>query len=469
MGDPRDCLRRSRPADAELDGGSLDRTPWNRRPRHLVVLRPAPGETWLLFGGTSAAAPMVTGTIALLWALFPDASAAEIRWAVTAARPSDRRRVVPPLLDARLAYERLATSRPEQRAAALPRPTQPHLTARTARSPAARTGCACPGSSPTTTWASVRPSSGSPAPSASRPAAAASNEPPPSTSGCASREEEELRADKSETEGHHGRAADRRRGRRAATGTAALATPAAPSPSASSNDPVPCATCGDAGSAGAAPDHLHYVYAVGRIELRFPSASVEKEYAQAAGRVDTTGMTDSEVTHAVLSQREHRYLVRQMCWVMTIEGLDTYVVVPRDPADYDLLVDTLRSAPSPGDLDCVIGVLGPISPPEMCGIAVPIVVIDQIYSFDRDALVASIPKPDAITAKNFKPAAAELFDRLMQITDNAGATDEHRALNDIALRYDAIYAAAAQAFARNAALTSVDVVRVAARHHSEHR
>ena len=47
----------------------------------------------------------------------------------------------------------------------------------------------------------------------------------------------------------------------------------------------------------------------------------------------------------------------------------------------------------------------------------------------------------------------------MQLADNAGATDEHRALNYLALRYDAIYAAAAQAFARNATLTSVDVVR----------
>ena len=109
----------------------------------------------------------------------------------------------------------------------------------------------------------------------------------------------------------------------AATGTAVLAAPAAPpSPSTPSGDPVPCATCGDAGSGGAAPEDPRYVYAVGRIELRFPSASVEKEFAQAGGRVDTSGMTDSEATQAVLSQREHRYLIRQMCWVMTIEGLD---------------------------------------------------------------------------------------------------------------------------------------------------
>jgi hypothetical protein len=45
----------------------------------------------------------------------------------------------------------------------------------------------------------------------------------------------------------------------------------------------------------------------------------------------------------------------------------------------------------------------------------------------------------------------------MQMADNAGATDEHRALNYLSVRYQAIYANAADAFARNESLTSVDV------------
>ncbi len=55
-------------------------------------------------GGTSAAAPFVTGAIALLWSMFPEASAAEVKSAVTRA---DLRRatVVPPLLDAWAAYQ----------------------------------------------------------------------------------------------------------------------------------------------------------------------------------------------------------------------------------------------------------------------------------------------------------------------------------------------------------------------------
>jgi hypothetical protein len=144
---------------------------------------------------------------------------------------------------------------------------------------------------------------------------------------------------------------------------------------------------------------------------------------------------------------------------MTIEGLETYILAPRDPADYSLLVEALRPAPQPWDLDCVIGFRGPIAGPEVCnGLMVPIVAFDQIYSFDREALIKAIPKPKEATAKEFGPAAEELFDRIMQMADNAGATDEHRALNYLAVRYPAIYANAFEAFARNASLTGVYVV-----------
>jgi hypothetical protein len=185
---------------------------------------------------------------------------------------------------------------------------------------------------------------------------------------------------------------------------------------------------------------------------------VEKEFAQATGRAETAGLTDRQAVYKVLSQRQNRYLARQLCWVMTIEGLETYILIPRDPADLDLLIEALRPAPSPMDLDCVIGVRGSIAPPQMCnGLMVPIVIFDQLYSFDRDALIKAIPKPDKIPAAEFAPAAGELFDRIMQMTDNAGATDQHRALNYLALRYQAIYANAAEEFARNASLTSVDI------------
>jgi hypothetical protein len=223
-----------------------------------------------------------------------------------------------------------------------------------------------------------------------------------------------------------------------------------------------CATCGGAeGLTGSSPADAwrpSYVYAIGRIEARFPNLATEKEFAQATGRTDTVGRTDRQTFHAVLSKRENRYLVRQLCWVLTIQGLETYLLVTRDPADIDLLVDAIRPASSPNDIDVVIGMRGPIASPTVCnGLMVPIVAVDQIYSFDRDSLIKAIPKPESANGAQFGPAAEELFSRIMQMTDNAGATDEHRALNYLAMRYPAIYAKAAEQFGRDCSLSGVEV------------
>ena len=224
-----------------------------------------------------------------------------------------------------------------------------------------------------------------------------------------------------------------------------------PSPTAQA---APCPTCGNG-----AGSPVSYVYALGQIETRFPNPSVEKEVAQVTGRAETAGSTDRQAFQNILSQRENRYLARQLCWVLTVQGLETYILQPRDPADLELLIGALRGTPDPVPwLSAVIGIRGPVAPPEYCnGLMIPIVGFDQIYTFSKDALIEAIPRPEGIPAARFSPAARELFESIMQMTDNAGATDENRALNYLAVRYPTIYARAAEAFAGQLGLTSVDV------------
>src|SRR5262249_37549932 len=206
-----------------------------------------------------------------------------------------------------------------------------------------------------------------------------------------------------------------------ATAAAAPITPVADGPTPPSPpSPLPqqpCPTCGSNGAGMPAS----YVYALGRIEPRFPRLSVEKEFAQATGRAETANLTDRQALRQVLEQ--NRYLVKQLCWVMTIGGPETYLIRPSDPADWGMLVGRLRPNPRPGDIDLVIGMRGPLAPPEMCnGLIVPIVAFDQLYSFDRDSLMGSIPRPARVAAEKFNEVAGEVFDRIIQLTDNAGAT-----------------------------------------------
>jgi len=62
------------------------------------------------FAGTSAAAPFVTGAIALLWSEFPGATAAQIKLAVTQAGVPRRGAIAPPVLDAWAAYQAMASA-----------------------------------------------------------------------------------------------------------------------------------------------------------------------------------------------------------------------------------------------------------------------------------------------------------------------------------------------------------------------
>jgi subtilisin family serine protease len=57
--------------------------------------------------GTSFATAFVTGAIALLWSIFPVATAIEVKHAITNASSQRRTSVVPPLLNAWATYQRL--------------------------------------------------------------------------------------------------------------------------------------------------------------------------------------------------------------------------------------------------------------------------------------------------------------------------------------------------------------------------
>lgn len=201
-----------------------------------------------------------------------------------------------------------------------------------------------------------------------------------------------------------------------------------------------------------------YVYALGRVEARTPTLGVEKEVMQVLGAANAGGLTDRQALYDLLTAKDNRYIAKKMCWVLTIEGMEAYVLVPRDAHELELLLETVRPAPRPTDVDVVIGVRGPLSDPSVCnGLMLPLVACDQIYSFDVDSFLKAIPRPASITARAFSPIAEELFFRIQQLADNAGATDEDRALNYCAVRYPAIYELTAEMYANNCSLSSVDV------------
>lgn len=199
-----------------------------------------------------------------------------------------------------------------------------------------------------------------------------------------------------------------------------------------------------------------YIYAIGKIEPRMPSISVANEIAQVGQLQDNTGLSEDHVLYNIL--KANRYLVRELCWVLTIEGIETYLIYPRDPVDYDMILEAIRP-PEPNDkeqkfkekFNLVVGVKGPIASAEMCnGLMVPIVVFDKVYTFGIETLLLSVASPDDLDS------AEEIFDRIRKSLDNTGSQDEHRALNYLSVRNPKIYASIIEEHKQNYSLTGIE-------------
>jgi subtilisin family serine protease len=106
------CDQRGRPMIDSNLGGSVGRRGLCA-PGAAITSLGAAGKP-LTMGGTSAATPFVTGAVALLWSIFPGATAAQVKYAVTGGYAPRRNTVVPPLLNAWAAYRSMATAQREK-------------------------------------------------------------------------------------------------------------------------------------------------------------------------------------------------------------------------------------------------------------------------------------------------------------------------------------------------------------------
>jgi hypothetical protein len=220
-----------------------------------------------------------------------------------------------------------------------------------------------------------------------------------------------------------------------------------------------------------------FIYAIGTIQPRFPNIAIEKEYFQAIGGIDdTSGKTNQQTMIEVLSRPENRYLARQLCWVFSVRSVDTYILYPRDPSDIDSMINSLRSSPRPTDVDVLVGLRGPMSSPQLCnGLVVPTVMYDLVYSFDTDSLIKRIAnnftdeiraktdtkkskEPDKKIQDQITKGAEELFYYVVQISENIGASDKHRALNYLIVRYPALYTLVTEMNKRESSLTGLQVL-----------
>ncbi|AYL35505.1 hypothetical protein ACG2OD_28365 [Streptomyces sp. PDY-4] len=253
----------------------------------------------------------------------------------------------------------------------------------------------------------------------------------------------------------------------AETGVRPASAPSPEDPRPAPGEPaVTQASCGcgggtaasdEAGRASGGDTDAGYVYVLGRVHAVFPDLSVQHEFFQAASASGTADATDADALHRVLSDPENHYIARQMCYVLSVQGVDTYILEPADPAGLDDLVDALRPVTGRRDLAVAVGRLGPVAPPGTCqGLSVPLVRVEKIWAFDSKELIRAVDRPDDTSRKEFERTAGALLDRLLQLGDNAGTEPADRALNYLAVRDQEIYRKTHERYAEGYTLSAVE-------------
>jgi hypothetical protein len=211
-----------------------------------------------------------------------------------------------------------------------------------------------------------------------------------------------------------------------------------------------------------------FVYVLGSVDIRFPDQSISEELqivAQKHGiKLDDTEKKDrgrkkdkserekkDEELRAfyfrVLKEPDARYVARQVCWILKVEGQIAYHLVLRDLHDLPDLISCLGH-PLDADLDLFVGT-SPLVEMEKCpGVRKRILTVEYLSSFEKDDLLkwfgassekSRKPRSRTRTTSGSDHDRNELYDMLVQTADNYGNLDEQRALNFLAIRYKPLY------------------------------
>ncbi len=174
-----------------------------------------------------------------------------------------------------------------------------------------------------------------------------------------------------------------------------------------------------------------YLYAIGDIDPVFPSVDIEKEFNRVTV-LSKSAAFDDQLLYDILSRKQYRYIAAEMRWVMKINKVNSYLIIPRGAAELDVLINSLKQEPGKATCQAVIGRRGKEELTKPGGDERLVIVdCDLLYNVAFDKFADSIA--DKIGAD--KVIVGGLFNQLLNREGSAGVKDEDRAVNYIALKY----------------------------------
>jgi PatG C-terminal/PatG Domain len=246
-----------------------------------------------------------------------------------------------------------------------------------------------------------------------------------------------------------------------------------------------------------------YVLAIGSLRVAIPSIAVAREINRLAGS-PAKNVVQEPVPSQLISGSDRKYISRHLCWLLNIEGKDSYLLFSRVPGETEMLLAAYSQGGGEGGGRVLVnGLLGPVPTDESSGgFKLPTVVFDEVsplsmvkmleqhsasrggseipfeeWAFEQIArqgaglgriknrLKTVLPKASreegqassGALARTLERSGSGLQDELLRLISNSGSTDAERALNFVAARYFKLYQLLAARLLMGSRLTSVRV------------
>jgi hypothetical protein len=211
----------------------------------------------------------------------------------------------------------------------------------------------------------------------------------------------------------------------------------------------PCPEC--ASRAPLAPQQEQFAYVIGRIDVRFPSLGIEREYQQRERALsDLPKQPRNARVRAVLEQNPH--LATRVGWILSIGGNPAFALNPATPGLKESFFNALSSTHEIDHFCVVIGRVGPfVNPANFGGLLLPVLLVDQMYVSTQGEWAVSLGKSAQAVLKThkigdelFQTVSRDIFRDVTGMPDNMGISDGHRALNYLLVQHPGMFLAAAQ-------------------------
>ncbi|MCB9795006.1 MAG: hypothetical protein H6741_20085 [Alphaproteobacteria bacterium] len=202
--------------------------------------------------------------------------------------------------------------------------------------------------------------------------------------------------------------------------------------------------CGCGGAASTESPEASPIYILGTIQARIPSQSVEMELAQIPDYTMPSGVADSDPSmqaylFEVLSNVQYLYIAREMCWVLQIQGIDSYIL---RPATTDALLSCITALGAIRGTESlvqsvVIGQRAGMAPAGLCNnLSLPIGSVTDIYELDTGVMSQLIQESTSVETR---ADALRLYLQMLDFSFNTGDTNNARAVNFVTTRFMGVY------------------------------